>query len=82
MRNARDNTNKDQASPEQYSDSSKHVKSSQNELNVLNSLLIKKKSYFTIEEPPLLENTCYSHKICVVHYVKQNITINVYCNYK
>lgn len=43
---------------------------------------LKKKSYFTIEEPPLLENTCYSHKICVVHYVKQNITINVYCNYK
>lgn len=81
MRNARDNTNKHQASPEQYSDSSKHVKSSQNELNVLNSLLIKK-SYFTIEEPALLENTCYSRKICVVRYVKQNITIKVYCNYK
>lgn len=48
-RNARDNANKRQASPEQYSNSSKHVESSQNELMVLNSLLVKK-AYFTIEK--------------------------------
>ena len=67
-RNARDNANKHQVSPEQYSNSSKHVESSQNELNVLNSLLVKK-AYFTIEKTALLEDTSCSRKICVVSVI-------------
>lgn len=39
-RNACENTNKHQVSPEQYSNSSKYVKSSQNELSESNSLFI------------------------------------------
>lgn len=67
-RNARDNANERQVSPEQYSNSSKHVKSSQNELNVLKSLLVKK-AYFTIEKTALLENPSCSCKICVVSVI-------------
>jgi len=70
MRNVCDNANKRQVSPEQYSNSSKHVESSQNELNVLNSLLVKK-GYCTIEKTVLLEDTSCSPKICVV-----SVTLN------
>lgn len=53
-RNPYENTNKQQVSPEQYSNGSKYVKSSQNELSELNSLFIKK-AHFTMEKIALLK---------------------------
>lgn len=64
-RNACENTNKHQESPEQYLNSNKYVKSSQNELTESNSLFIKK-AYFTMEKIALLEIHLVHLKICVV----------------
>lgn len=64
-RNACENTNKHQVSPEQYSNSSRYAKSPQNELSESNRLFIKK-AYFTMEKNSVIENKSSALEDCVV----------------